>query len=65
MLSMFYTRKEIATRISVFYTGTMAASAFAGLISAPIFTNLGGKMGLAGWQWLVNPSPPSAVLWVT
>lgn len=51
MLSMFYTRKEIATRISVLYTGTMAASAFAGMMSAPIFTNLGGKMGLSGWQW--------------
>jgi hypothetical protein len=51
MLSMFYTRKEIATRMSVFYTGNMAASAFSGLISAPIFSNLGGVRGLAGWQW--------------
>lgn len=52
MLSMFYTRKEIATRMSIFYTGNMAASAFSGLISAPIFAGLGGKKGLAGWQWL-------------
>jgi MFS family permease len=52
MLSMFYTRKEIATRMSVFYTGNMAASAFSGLISAPIFAKLGGAHGLAGWQWL-------------
>ncbi|KAI1394168.1 putative MFS transporter [Hypoxylon trugodes] len=52
MLSMFYTRKEIATRMSVFYTGNMAASAFSGLISAPIFAGLGGVRGLAGWQWL-------------
>jgi len=50
---MFYTRKEIATRISVFYTGTMAASAFAGMLSAPIFNDLGGKRGLSGWQWFV------------
>ncbi|KAL7628837.1 hypothetical protein AAE478_000352 [Parahypoxylon ruwenzoriense] len=52
MLSMFYTRKEIATRMSVFYTGNMAASAFSGLISAPVFVGLGGVRGLAGWQWL-------------
>ncbi|KAI1498278.1 major facilitator superfamily domain-containing protein [Biscogniauxia marginata] len=52
MLSMFYTRKEIATRMSVFYTGNMAASAFSGLISAPVFSGLGGRRGLAGWQWL-------------
>ena len=51
MLSMYYTRKEIATRISIFYTGTMAASAFAGMISAPIFAHMKGVRGLAGWQW--------------
>ncbi|KAI1648041.1 MFS transporter [Daldinia loculata] len=52
MLSMFYTRREIATRISIFHTGNMAASAFSGLVAAPIFTKLGGVCGLAGWQWL-------------
>ncbi|KAI0843103.1 putative MFS transporter [Hypoxylon sp. FL0890] len=52
MLSIFYTRKEVATRMSVFYTGNMAASAFSGLIAAPIFAGLGGVRGLAGWQWL-------------
>ncbi|KAL4879265.1 major facilitator superfamily domain-containing protein [Aspergillus karnatakaensis] len=50
MLVMLYTRKEIATRISIFYTGTMAASAFAGMISAPIFSHLGGVNGLSGSQ---------------
>ncbi|KAK1487072.1 MFS transporter [Colletotrichum cuscutae] len=52
MLSMFYTRKEIATRMAVFYTGNMLASAFSGLIAAGIFAGLDGKHGLAGWQWL-------------
>jgi hypothetical protein len=51
MLSMFYTRKEIATRMSIFYTGNMLSSAFAGLIAAGVFSGLGGKFGLAGWQW--------------
>ncbi|BCS22548.1 uncharacterized protein APUU_30773S [Aspergillus puulaauensis] len=30
----------------------MAASAFTGMISAPIFSHLGGAHGLSGWQWL-------------
>ncbi|OAL53113.1 MFS general substrate transporter [Pyrenochaeta sp. DS3sAY3a] len=52
MISMFYTRKEIATRMSIFYTGNMAASSFSGLIAAPIFSGLDGVHGLKGWQWL-------------
>ncbi|EGY19445.1 MFS transporter [Verticillium dahliae VdLs.17] len=51
MISMFYTRKEIATRMAIFYTGNMLASSFSGLIAAAIF-NLDGKQGLAGWQWV-------------
>ncbi|OQO05185.1 hypothetical protein B0A48_08205 [Cryoendolithus antarcticus] len=52
ILSIFYTRKEIATRISILYTGNILATAFAGLIAAGIFAGLEGKAGLAGWQWL-------------
>ncbi|KAK7211006.1 hypothetical protein V2G26_018184 [Clonostachys chloroleuca] len=51
ILSIFYTRKEIATRISVLYSGNILASAFAGLIAAGVF-RLNGKHGLSGWQWL-------------
>ncbi|TDZ54538.1 putative transporter [Colletotrichum trifolii] len=52
IISMFYTRKEVATRMSLFYTGNMLASSFSGLIAAGIFAGLDGSMGLAGWQWL-------------
>lgn len=51
MLSIFYTRKEIATRISILYTGNILATAFAGLIAIGIF-KLDGASGLSGWQWL-------------
>lgn len=50
---MFYTRKEIAVRLAVFYTGNMLASSFSGLIAAGIFDGLDQSMGLAGWQWCV------------
>ncbi|KAI8192188.1 putative transporter [Colletotrichum sp. SAR 10_75] len=52
MLSMFYTRKEVSSRMAIFYTGNMAASAFSGLIAAPIFSEMHGMRGLHGWQWL-------------
>lgn len=51
MISMFYTRKEMAVRMSVFYTGNMMASSFSGLIAAAVFAGLDKKHGLAGWQW--------------
>ncbi|KAK5700782.1 hypothetical protein LTR97_005299 [Elasticomyces elasticus] len=52
ILSIFYTRKEIATRISILYTGNILATAFAGLIAAGVFAGLEGSHGIAGWQWL-------------
>ncbi|KAF9691983.1 hypothetical protein EKO04_010042 [Ascochyta lentis] len=52
LLSLFYTKKEIATRMAIFYTGNMIASSFAGLIAAGVFAGLDGTRGLAGWRWL-------------
>lgn len=37
ILGIFYTRKELATRISILYTGNILATAFAGLIAVGIF----------------------------
>ncbi|KAF3914204.1 hypothetical protein ABW20_dc0106302 [Dactylellina cionopaga] len=52
ILSVFYTRKEIATRIAILYTGNILATAFAGLIAAGIFHGLDNVAGIAGWKWL-------------
>ncbi|OBU00172.1 hypothetical protein VE01_01727 [Pseudogymnoascus verrucosus] len=52
ILSLFYTRKEIATRVSILYAGNIVAVAFAGLIAAATFSTLDGAHGLAGWRWL-------------
>lgn len=51
LLSIFYTRKEVATRIAVLYTGNILATAFAGLIAIGIF-KMDGIAGLEGWRWL-------------
>jgi MFS family permease len=52
LLSLFYTRKEIATRISILYAGNIFATAFAGLIAAAVFATLSDVRGVHGWQWL-------------
>lgn len=52
LLSIFYTRKEIATRISILYSGNIFATSFAGLIAAATFSSIDGAQGLHGWQWL-------------
>lgn len=52
MLSIFYTRKEIATRLSVLYSGNIFATSFSGLIAAAVFNTLDGAHGLHGWRWL-------------
>lgn len=52
MLSLFYTRREIATRISILYSANILAIATSGLIAAATFATLDGHRGLHGWQYL-------------
>lgn len=52
LLSLFYTRKEIATRISILYSGNIIATAFSGLIAAAVFNTIDGNYGLEGWRWV-------------
>ncbi len=46
LVSLFYTRKETATRLALFYTGNLLSSTFSGLIAAGVFTGLDGVRGL-------------------
>lgn len=52
LLSIFYTRKELATRIAVMYTGQVLSTGCSGLIAAACFSTLDGVHGIAGWRWL-------------
>jgi hypothetical protein len=52
MLSLFYTRKEIATRLSILYSGNIFATSFSGFIAEAVFSTLDGAHGLVGWRWL-------------
>lgn len=52
LMSCWYTRKELAMRCALLYTGQTLAFCVAGLIAAAVFATLDGRNGLAGWQWL-------------
>lgn len=52
LLSSWYTRRELAFRTAILYSGLILATAFSGLIAAGVFANLDGSQGIAGWLWL-------------
>jgi ACS family pantothenate transporter-like MFS transporter len=52
ILGSWYTRKEIAKRIGLWFVAGPAGSAFSGYLQAAIYSNLNGLHGLAGWRWL-------------
>ncbi|RGP81386.1 tartrate transporter [Fusarium longipes] len=81
VLSIFYTKKEIATRISILFTANICGTAFAGLIAIGVF-GMSGVAGLSGWRWLfilqgiitfvlslastfILPDEPSNTRWLT
>ncbi|KAL4972935.1 major facilitator superfamily domain-containing protein [Aspergillus desertorum] len=51
-LSKWYTKKELALRMSIFYSGSLLSGAFGNLIAAGILSGLAGARGLSAWQWL-------------
>jgi Major Facilitator Superfamily len=51
-LSKWYTKGELALRMSIFYSGSLISGAFGNLIAAGILSGLAGKRGMAAWQWL-------------
>ncbi|OKL63408.1 hypothetical protein UA08_01771 [Talaromyces atroroseus] len=51
ILSMWYTPKELATRMAIFYGANTAAGAFGGVIAYGV-GNLDGAMGWRAWKWL-------------
>ncbi|KAM0085596.1 hypothetical protein ACKRZS_002102 [Fusarium odoratissimum] len=52
LFSSWYTKKELAVRISVLYAAGQMAGAFGGLLGSAIMAGMDGKAGLANWRWL-------------
>ncbi|KIR53420.1 nicotinamide mononucleotide permease [Cryptococcus gattii Ru294] len=49
--SCFYTKKQMALRTAILYSGSQIGNAFGGLFALAIL-NLNGAHGLKGWRWL-------------
>jgi len=52
LLSRWYTKKELAFRSAILYTGLLLSNAFGALIAAGILGNMEGKLGIRAWRWL-------------
>lgn len=50
-LSTWYTRRELAKRVAVFFFGMFGGNAISPLLASGIL-KLDGRQGLRGWQWL-------------
>jgi len=51
LLTTWYCRFEVQTRMAVFFSAASLASAFSGLLAAAI-VNMDGIAGLGGWRWI-------------
>ncbi|TDZ31635.1 MFS transporter prlL [Colletotrichum spinosum] len=52
LMSTWYTRRELALRTALLYSGLVLAQAFSGLIAAGVFAGMTGVAGIPGWKWL-------------
>ncbi|KAN0096657.1 putative allantoate permease [Hyaloscypha variabilis] len=52
LMGSWYTPRELAKRIAIFYSASYAASMFSGYLQAGIYKGLDGHLGLPGWRWL-------------
>ncbi|KAI4851198.1 MFS transporter [Aureobasidium sp. EXF-8845] len=52
LFSSWYTKKELAKRISILYAAGQLSGAFGGLLGSAIMGGMEGKAGLAAWRWL-------------
>ncbi|KAJ6583907.1 MFS general substrate transporter [Mycena vulgaris] len=52
LLSRWYTKKELAFRSAILYTGLLMSNAFGALMAAGILGNMEGKLGIRAWRWL-------------
>ncbi|EJD46136.1 MFS general substrate transporter [Auricularia subglabra TFB-10046 SS5] len=52
LLSRWYTRKELAFRSAILYTGLLVSNAFGSLMAAGVLSSLEGIEGIRAWRWL-------------
>jgi len=53
LISMYYKRYELQWRYNIFFTGSILAGSFSGLLAYAI-SHMDGVCGYAGWRWIVR-----------
>jgi MFS family permease len=51
LISMYYKRHELQLRVNAFFSASILAGAFSGLLAYAI-ANMGGDEGYAAWRWI-------------
>jgi len=59
VISMYYKRYENQWRFNIFFSGSILAGSFSGLLAYAI-AHMDGVAGYAGWRWVSSQSPVSA-----
>nr|GAT52675.1 tartrate transporter [Mycena chlorophos] len=52
LLSRWYTKKELAFRSAILYSGLLISNAFGALMAAGILSGMEGVRGIRAWRWL-------------
>ncbi|KAJ6492571.1 major facilitator superfamily domain-containing protein [Mycena vitilis] len=52
LLSCWYTKREMAIRTAILFSGLDIANAFGALVAAGILSGMEGTLDIAGWRWL-------------
>ncbi|TFY83064.1 hypothetical protein EWM64_g950 [Hericium alpestre] len=52
LLSKWYTKSEIGTRVAMLYCGNIISNAFGSLMASGILDGMEGRLGHAAWRWL-------------
>ncbi|KAJ7057688.1 MFS general substrate transporter [Mycena amicta] len=52
LLSRWYTKKELAFRGAILYSGLLISNAFGSLMAAGILSGMEGVRGIRAWRWL-------------
>jgi len=52
VMGSWYTRTELAKRITIFQASAVFGTTFSGYLQAAVYSNLHSTGGLAGWRWL-------------
>ncbi|KAK1758834.1 putative pantothenate transporter liz1 protein [Echria macrotheca] len=52
VMGSWYTRAELAKRITIFQASAVFGTTFSGYLQAAVYNGLDGAHGIAGWRWL-------------